>query len=87
MRDIAKADSKLVKDIWQREITVDIDDNPYSGTIDTISNDGVFIAFRRAPRLLAGKTIDLLMQGQEQETIKAAKIVWSDEWGFEAKFV
>ena len=88
MRDMSlKIDSNIDGNIHQRDITVNIYDKSYHATIDSISNDGIFIAFRRSSRLLAGKTIDLLMQCEDQQTVRAAKIVWSDEWGFAAQFV
>ncbi len=73
--------------IWKREVIINIDDNKYTGRIDSLGNDGVLIRTRNSSYHLKGKTIFISMQCEDNHTVKPAEIDWSDEWGFGARFI
>ena len=84
---LAEYDNPCEGSLWQREVTVKLDDRSYIGNIDSISREGALISMHDSFHQYKGKTIYLLMQCQDLKTVKTAKIVWSDEWGFGVKFI
>jgi hypothetical protein len=88
MEEILSEDVRQIKgNVWQRDVTIKIYDRSLKGKIDSISSDGALISICESLHQLKGETIHLLIKCHDQQTVKAAKIEWSDEWGFGAKFI
>jgi hypothetical protein len=74
-------------DVWQRNVTIKMNDRSYNGKIDSINNNGVLISIHQSLQQQNGKIIRLLMKHRNLKTVKTAIIEWSDEWGFGARFI
>ena len=70
-----------------RDVTFSVDDNDYVGTIQNIGNYGVSVLANIQLKIPEGKKIRMSILNNNQEDMKSAEIVWSDESGFGAKFI
>ena len=59
----------------------------YAGTIQNIGNYGASISVHIPLKISAGKKIQMTILSDNQEDVKSARVVWSDESGFGAKFI
>jgi hypothetical protein len=84
MKNIRKSATTIC---YNRDVTFSVDDTVYAGTIQIISNYGATISARNPLNLSKGKRIWINMLSQKQKEVKIAEVVWSDESGFEAKFL
>ena len=64
-----------------------VDDHDYAGTIQNMGNYGASVSVTKPLKIPEGKKIRITILSDNQEDVRSAEVVWSDESGFGAKFV
>ena len=75
------------KTCCNRDVTFSVNDTDYAGTIQNIGNYGASVLTNNPLKIPEGKKIHMSILNNNQEDMKSAEIVWSDESGFGAKFI
>jgi hypothetical protein len=69
-----------------RDVTFSVNDNIYTGTIQNMGHYGASVISDKPVKISEGKKIRISILDDNQEEVKNAEVVWSDESGFGAKF-
>ena len=73
--------------IFCREVTFSVDDIVYAGTIENLSKDGALILTQKPPYPIKNKEIFISISCADKEDVRKARVAWSDDRAFGAKFV
>ena len=73
--------------IFCREVTFSVDDIVYAGTIENLSRDGALILTQKPPYPIDNKEIFIYLSAADKEDVRKARVAWSDDRAFGAKFV
>jgi hypothetical protein len=69
------------------DVTFSVDGNDYVGTIQNMGHYGASVSVNKSLKIPEGKKIRISILNDNQEEMKIAEVVWSDETGFGAKFI
>ena len=64
-----------------------MDNVVYSGTIENLSNDGALILIQKPTYPIKNKEIVLSISYAGKQDVRKARVAWSDDRAFGAKFV
>ena len=73
--------------ICNRDVTFSVDGDVYAGTIQNMGNYGASVSADKPHNIPEGKKIRMTILCDNQEEVKSAEIVWSEESEFGAKFI
>ena len=73
--------------VCKRDVIFQIDESRYHGAIENMSNYGASIQTQARHRVKKGATIHIAMSCDDDEDIRKARVVWSEEGAFGAKFL
>jgi hypothetical protein len=73
--------------VCNREVTFSVDGDVYAGTVQNMGNYGASVSAAKPGNIPEGKKIRMTIFCDNQEEVKSAQIVWSEESEFGAKFI
>ena len=73
--------------VCKRDVMFFVGENTYQGIIENMSNYGASILAKKPGCVHKGMTIRLAISCDDQENIRNASIVWTEEDVFGAKFI
>ena len=73
--------------VCKRDVTFVVGERTYNGAIENMSNYGASIHAKTPGCVEKGMTIRLALNCEDQENIRDANIVWTEEGAFGAKFI
>ena len=73
--------------VCKRDVTFVVGEKTYNGAIENMSNYGASIHAKTPACVEKGMTIRLALNCDDQENIRDANVVWSEEGVFGAKFI
>ena len=73
--------------VCKRDVTFVVGERTYNGAIENMSNYGASIRSETPGCVEKGMTIRLALSCDDQENIRDANVVWSEEGDFGAKFI
>jgi len=77
----------VARTICKRDVTFHVGEKAYYGAIENMSNYGASILAKTPGCVHKGMTIRLAISCDDQENIRNASIVWTEEDVFGAKFI